>query len=54
MVFTPRYAGDIQDFLGSNPTADPRWREAEDRLAQENIVYDNGFTKLYQAERGVV
>ncbi|MFC2002726.1 hypothetical protein ACFLV4_02095 [Chloroflexota bacterium] len=50
LVFSPRIADHVRDFIGTDITGDPRWQELLDRLSQQALIYNNGFSQIYQAE----
>jgi hypothetical protein len=49
-LFSPRLSTFFTFTLRIDPTENPRWQELIERLSQQALIYNNGFTEVYRAE----
>lgn len=49
-ILTPRLSTGFMFVMRTDVTKDPRWQELQDRLNQQALTYNNGFTEVYHAE----
>ena len=49
-IYSPRLAATFMYAHRVDPTGYPQWQELQDRLSQQSLIYNNGFTEVYHAE----
>ncbi len=48
-LYSPRLSETFMFLLRIDPTGTPRWKELQDRLSRQALIYMNGFTTMYYA-----
>jgi hypothetical protein len=49
-LFSPQLSTSFMFMMRFDPNTDPRWQELQDRLKQQVLIYNNGFTEVYDAK----
>jgi hypothetical protein len=49
-LYSPRLAATFMYVHRVDPTGYPQWQELRDKLSQQALIYNNGFTEIYHAK----
>jgi hypothetical protein len=48
IMFSPKWDAPFRDYIGIDIKNSPEWHQLESRLSDNNLIYDNGFVRIYQ------